>query len=264
MRHHNSRLRLILAVSTVLALLASPAVVTLGASDEDDPGIASAMRYRATHGSPHSEAHVRHTFANPEAYPDGMFGVPLSDEETAEVMRRIRALGRTEAAFEWANEQDSFGGAYQDQDAEGKVVFQFTDGLAQARDQLDALIPDDVDFAVVRVDFSMKELRATKYRVAESSFAQELGQRFISVGPAVRGNTHVLSGTSAAGTDPLPTGNLPASSVNALYHAADNGLVATAPGSVPMTGGSQAHLNMQPYLTLSFCIALQGIFPSPN
>lgn len=29
-------------------------------------------------------------------------------------------------------------------------------------------------------------------------------------------------------------------------------------------GGSQAHNNMQPYLTLSFCIALQGIFPSPN
>jgi microcystin-dependent protein len=29
-------------------------------------------------------------------------------------------------------------------------------------------------------------------------------------------------------------------------------------------GGSQAHLNMQPFLVLSFCIALQGIFPSQN
>lgn len=29
-------------------------------------------------------------------------------------------------------------------------------------------------------------------------------------------------------------------------------------------GGSQAHINMQPFLTLSFCIALQGIFPSQN
>jgi microcystin-dependent protein len=36
------------------------------------------------------------------------------------------------------------------------------------------------------------------------------------------------------------------------------------PASLGMTGGSQAHLNMQPYLTLSFCIALQGIFPSQN
>lgn len=30
------------------------------------------------------------------------------------------------------------------------------------------------------------------------------------------------------------------------------------------TGGSQAHLNMQPYLGLFFIIALQGIFPSQN
>lgn len=36
------------------------------------------------------------------------------------------------------------------------------------------------------------------------------------------------------------------------------------PATITNTGGSQAHLNMQPFLTLSFCIALQGIFPSPN
>jgi microcystin-dependent protein len=35
-----------------------------------------------------------------------------------------------------------------------------------------------------------------------------------------------------------------------------------APATIGNTGGSQAHLNMQPFLTLSFCIALQGIFPS--
>jgi microcystin-dependent protein len=35
------------------------------------------------------------------------------------------------------------------------------------------------------------------------------------------------------------------------------------PGTVANVGGSQAHLNTQPFLTLSFCIALQGIFPSP-
>jgi microcystin-dependent protein len=41
-------------------------------------------------------------------------------------------------------------------------------------------------------------------------------------------------------------------------------LVAMAPNTVANVGGSQAHLNMQPFLTLNFCIALQGIFPSPN
>jgi microcystin-dependent protein len=30
------------------------------------------------------------------------------------------------------------------------------------------------------------------------------------------------------------------------------------------TGGSQPHNNMMPYLVLNYCIALQGIFPSPN
>jgi microcystin-dependent protein len=37
-----------------------------------------------------------------------------------------------------------------------------------------------------------------------------------------------------------------------------------APNEIGNVGGSQAHLNMQPFLTLSFCIALQGIFPSAN
>ena len=48
-----------------------------------------------------------------------------------------------------------------------------------------------------------------------------------------------------------------------LYGAASN-LVALNPGSVSNTGGSQAHTNMMPFLTINFCIALQGIFPSQN
>ena len=42
------------------------------------------------------------------------------------------------------------------------------------------------------------------------------------------------------------------------------GLIAMAAGIVGNVGGSQPHLNMQPFLTLTWCIALQGIFPSPN
>ena len=38
-----------------------------------------------------------------------------------------------------------------------------------------------------------------------------------------------------------------------------SGSVATTP-----TGSSQAHENRQPLLALTFCIALQGIFPSPQ
>lgn len=38
-------------------------------------------------------------------------------------------------------------------------------------------------------------------------------------------------------------------------------LVQMDPNSLAPAGGDQPHNNMQPYLTLSFCIALQGVFP---
>jgi microcystin-dependent protein len=34
-----------------------------------------------------------------------------------------------------------------------------------------------------------------------------------------------------------------------------------APGAIQPNGGGHPHNNMMPYLTLNFCIALQGIFP---
>ncbi len=33
---------------------------------------------------------------------------------------------------------------------------------------------------------------------------------------------------------------------------------------MPSSGGSQPHENMQPYLCVTFIIALEGIFPSQN
>jgi microcystin-dependent protein len=81
-------------------------------------------------------------------------------------------------------------------------------------------------------------------------------------------HTHVLSASSQAGNAPVPngptSGNLLASVTPTLIYGPPNNLVALNAGTVTNTGGSQAHLNMQPFLTLSFCIALQGIFPSPN
>jgi microcystin-dependent protein len=47
-------------------------------------------------------------------------------------------------------------------------------------------------------------------------------------------------------------------------YAAPQNLTLLNPQTVTTVGGSQAHLNMQPFLALTFCIALQGIFPSPN
>jgi microcystin-dependent protein len=75
-------------------------------------------------------------------------------------------------------------------------------------------------------------------------------------------HTHVLSGTNGNGAVDNPVSNVLAAA-GSLYHSPAS-LTPMTPQSVTNTGGSQAHLNMQPFLTLSFCIALQGIFPSPN
>lgn len=76
-------------------------------------------------------------------------------------------------------------------------------------------------------------------------------------------HTHVQNASSSQGALNDPTGAVIAKSAQNAYAAPGN-LAAMNAAVVTNTGGSQAHLNMQPFLTLSFCIALQGIFPSPN
>jgi microcystin-dependent protein len=76
-------------------------------------------------------------------------------------------------------------------------------------------------------------------------------------------HTHVLQATNSGGGGIIPTGNLLGNAGSQVYANAQQ-LVALNPLSVTNVGGSQAHVNAQPFLTLTFCIALQGIFPSPN
>jgi microcystin-dependent protein len=76
-------------------------------------------------------------------------------------------------------------------------------------------------------------------------------------------HTHVANASSNDGAVIIAAGNLLARSASQLYIQAGNLAPMSAP-TVANVGGSQAHLNMQPFLTVSFCIALQGIFPSPN
>jgi microcystin-dependent protein len=74
-------------------------------------------------------------------------------------------------------------------------------------------------------------------------------------------HTHAANASSASsGGNDNPTGRV-LGSVNNMYHSPAN-LTPMDPGTITNVGGSQAHLNMQPFLTLTFCIALQGIFPS--
>jgi microcystin-dependent protein len=75
-------------------------------------------------------------------------------------------------------------------------------------------------------------------------------------------HTHAANAASQNSDSPDPGGKLFGSTAN-MYGPA-GGLTTLVPGTTTNVGGGQAHLNMMPFLTISFCIALQGIFPSPN
>lgn len=72
---------------------------------------------------------------------------------------------------------------------------------------------------------------------------------------AQRANTVDLGDTNI----PSPNASFAQSSGGTLYQAASNAQL--APQALTPAGGDQPHNNLQPYLTLYFCIALQGVFP---
>lgn len=116
-----------------------------------------------------------------------------------------------------------------------------------------------------RVNFALPDLRGrTPIHVGGSHTLGERGgeqAHTLSISELPT-HTHVFQVSPTNGDSPSATNNVLGGALN-TYRGPD-ALTSLNAGSVANTGGSQAHLNMQPFLTLSFCIALQGIFPSPN
>lgn len=84
-------------------------------------------------------------------------------------------------------------------------------------------------------------------------------------------HTHALNASTNTGSQPSPTSGVLATSTdpdaggNPINFTAANGVnTVMAPNAIGPTGGSLPHNNMQPYLAVTFIIALEGIFPSRN
>jgi len=76
-------------------------------------------------------------------------------------------------------------------------------------------------------------------------------------------HTHLLVATSADADTNNPSGALLADSViGQIYHDPGSDPTSLGAAEVDNFGGSQPHQNLQPFLTLNFCIAMVGIFPS--
>src|SRR3954466_12257328 len=121
-----------------------------------------------------------------------------------------------------------------------------------------------------RVNFGLPDLRSrTPIHVGSGHTLGERGgeqAHTLSIAE-IPTHTHVASGVNLAASTSDPTTALlsqPSQALGLVYLSPPTSLGAMNPQSIGNVGGSQAHLNMQPFLTLSFCIALQGIFPSPT
>jgi microcystin-dependent protein len=74
-------------------------------------------------------------------------------------------------------------------------------------------------------------------------------------------HSHSLLASQSDATDPAPAGELFAKGVGVGMYAVPGTPIPLSGNAVVPAGGDQPHNNMMPYLTLNFCIALQGVFP---
>ena len=120
-----------------------------------------------------------------------------------------------------------------------------------------------------RTSFALPDLRSRTpmHRGDGHSLGQRGGAETVTLTAAeIAAHTHTFRASSSAGVDRTATNDILADvTPSGLYRDAEAAtMTALRSGSITNAGGGQAHNNMQPYTTLSFCIALQGLFPSRN
>lgn len=124
-----------------------------------------------------------------------------------------------------------------------------------------------------RTSFALPDLRGrTVMSPGSSDFNVSLGQKggeetHMLTSNEMPSHTHPIQGTSEAATKTLGDDALFANTGGgrrplSVYGEATD--LQELPGSQLSSSGGQAHENMQPFLALNFCIALQGLFPSRN
>lgn len=121
-----------------------------------------------------------------------------------------------------------------------------------------------------RVNFALPDMRGrVPVHWSTSGAAQQLGAAFGSDAVTVTQDqlpphTHRPTAAAGRGTEATPSAGAAWAAGNRAPLHTGGADTAMAPGTVQPVGGSQPHENRQPYLGLNACIALQGIFPSPN
>lgn len=76
-------------------------------------------------------------------------------------------------------------------------------------------------------------------------------------------HNHAVNAEGLNANSPTPAGTLLSKSASQIYNTAAANTT-MSPSMISNAGGGQGHPNIQPFLSVNFIIALQGIFPSRN
>ncbi|WP_111656950.1 phage tail protein [Isoalcanivorax indicus] len=117
-----------------------------------------------------------------------------------------------------------------------------------------------------QVNFGLPDLRGRAPLHVDGGIVQgqPLGSAAVTLSQAeMPPHTHPVSASNTAADRTTPVGNIWARPAANAYGEPVSG-TAMRGDLVTEAGGSQPHNNMQPYTVLSFCVALQGLFPSRN
>jgi len=122
-----------------------------------------------------------------------------------------------------------------------------------------------------RTSFALPDLRGRTpiHRSDGYALGQKGGEETITLTAAqIAAHSHTVKASSLPGTNTEPLGAYlaaPADPTDLTYREPQAATTtALRSGTVTNAGGGQAHNNMQPFIALNFCIALQGLFPSRN
>jgi microcystin-dependent protein len=118
-----------------------------------------------------------------------------------------------------------------------------------------------------RTSFALPDLRSRTpiHRSDGHPLGQKSGAETVTLTAAqIAAHTHAAKASSSPGNNTQATGRVLAAVADAYRDPEAANSTAIRSGTVTNAGGGQAHDNMQPYLTLGFVIALQGLFPSRN
>lgn len=97
------------------------------------------------------------------------------------------------------------------------------------------------------------------------SLGQKGGENNVTLNISqIPSHSHSLMVNNSAGNSSNPEENFIASNAEGINHYSNTNNAKANNFSIANAGGNQSHNNMQPYLGINHCIALQGLFPSRN